>query len=589
MDNINKDNLFKFISYFIIVFLLTTVLYLMYIDFITETFFNNYERFSDNNINYKLRKIHKIEELTNVQVDTFNPFDPLSIDPNKSYILKKDIVPTNNQPSITDSTCNVNDLTLNHNNKRICNINPINFYLNSSNSNKLLIKVLSDGLYSTPNSQNYSYYNYDAKITDITPPDYLSKIRKTNFYFPDNNTPTIYSKSRTFDYSNKYDKQIINYFNNYTKYNNYISYTNNPIINNLSSPSLTDTQLINTYFSYMQNILLLSNSNKDTPFEYKSGYTFDINDIKQHLIGLYNDLDKSLKINMIINDETTVSLYYDSVLNMNIYAFELNPSITITFTNLNLTFNSLPNNVTPNSVWSLYYVTKLTPVTSPDIVFSYNDNIKYPIVLPFAIPPVDNWQGNPSNGVLYYFDNLFKNNVFSNSTFMDVTNNNSIITNTNNNQIVINNLTNFIKLIGNTNLLSITDVFFMYDPSTHIAQSWIITNMLDQKTQNNIIAPIIYLSTSYIPKFCSAGLYYNGKCLPSCPKGFEYDLGLVCLNSNPQLYLPNTPTCSYINHLKLTPSTSIDPIMNGIMLGCDPKYFEKQKVISQSDITGQNF
>ena len=61
MDNINKDNLVKFISYFIIVFLLSIILYLMYIDFISETFYSPTEKFSDVNINNKLEYINLIE------------------------------------------------------------------------------------------------------------------------------------------------------------------------------------------------------------------------------------------------------------------------------------------------------------------------------------------------------------------------------------------------------------------------------------------------------------------------------------------------------------------------------------------------
>jgi hypothetical protein len=270
---------------------------------------------------------------------------------------------------------------------------------------------------------------------------------------------------------------------------------------------------------------------------------------------------------------------------MNVYAFELNPAVTITFTNLKLTFSKLPKNIEVGSIWSLYYVTKMVPEVITNVSsYTYTDNIHYPIVLPLAIPSTNNWENNTTNGVVYYFNNTFKDGNLNSTNIIDISNNNNIITGISGSEYAIKNLTNFIKLVGNTNLLSITDVFLIYNPLKDTVQSWAITNLKDDKTNEPIIAPLLYLSLMYTPKNCSNSLLYSDKCIPSCPAGFNYDLGLICLNSNPSLYLPDSELCNYINDLSLT--KPINPIIEGIKLGCDKKYFDNNKTINQADVTG---
>lgn len=582
MDNINKDNLIKFLTYFVIVFILSTILYLMYIDFLTSD--KQEIKYKELDVDDKIKNINliknkKLEHLT-------SQIDPLIFDSNAAYILKKDLLAGPNQLAVTNATCKSSDQTITINNRTQCKINANNLHLSSSGINKFSIKVLPDGSATAPDANNFSFYNYAVNITDVSPPEKLSTIRQTYFYFPDNKIKSTYNQvPRMFDYEQIYDKAIINYFDNYARYTNYVNVDN---ANQLMEDS-DDGKLLDTYTSYVNDLLLLTNSTaKSTPFIYKSGYEFDMNDIKTNLINLYNDTfntASTIQYNMIINDTTNLTCFFDDPLNnMNVYTFELNPSVIITFSNLSLTFSKLDANVTPGTIWSLYYVTALTPTLTPENIFTYNDNIQYPIAIPLATPRALNWENNITNGVVSYFQSIFKHGNLINVQYIDVVNDEYITNNTTpGDQIAITNLTNFLKIIGNTNLSSIDDVFVLYDPSTYMFQSWARTNLIDATTKENIIAPLLYFSTLYSPLDCASGLYFDNKCLPSCPKGFEYDLGLVCLNSNSTMYLPNSEVCNIINtQLSSAPQNST---LSGLLLGCDENYFDNNKVITQADVT----
>lgn len=601
MDNINKDNLVKFISYFIIVFLLSIILYLMYIDFISETFNSISERFSDVNINNKLEYINLIENNSSDAIEHLSSSPDMRdnvdlLTPSIPYLLKKDILAENNQLTVLDAKCLNNDI-INvdpvNNSNITCTINSNNLYLNSSGSNNFSIKVVPDGISSQSNDSKYTRFDYDVSLTDLNNKD-ISELRKTYFYFTDVKMPSKFeNKPREFSYKSKYDIGILNYFNNHAKYKNYInSNTFNkliipPIIEPTpQNPTNNNFNLINTYFSYLQNLLLLSNSLVDSPFVYNSGYDFDINDIKFKLIKKYTTLlgsSSPIQFNMVINDNTNIKFFYDSLDIMNVYTFVLNPSVVITFNNLKLIFNTLPSNIVPGSIWSLYYVNEMIPMVTSDSTYSYTDMFEYPIALPLATPTTQDWKNNKVNGVMNYYQDIFKRKGLINIKIMDPASDSKLLTNKNGNDIVIKNLYDFIKILGNTQLLSITDIFVFYDPKTNDCESWVITSIIDDQTQEPIIVPLITFNLNYEPINCPPGmLYHNHKCLPSCPQGYNYDLGLVCLNSTSSKYLPNSDMCKYINSLSLP--EPINPIIEGIKEGCDNNYFNKSKKISNNDI-----
>jgi hypothetical protein len=279
---------------------------------------------------------------------------------------------------------------------------------------------------------------------------------------------------------------------------------------------------------------------------------------------------------------------------MNVYTFELIPNITITFSKLILTFDpNMPQNISKSSIWALYYLHSISASDdTPDITFIYNDSIKYPIAIPLAIPNTSNWETNSTNGIFTYMNNIFNtNNTFLNNiSIIDPTNPKNPVS-VDGLTLITNNLSNFIKKLGNTQISSITDIFVLYDPIEYKFQSCIYTNLIDSTTNKNIICPLILFSTNYIPIYCPTGKYYNGKCIPGCPPSFSYDFGLVCLNNNINNYLPNSDLCNYINNninnnflLSSSPSSSVNPIFEGILEGCDPDYFNKTKSINQSDI-----
>ena len=512
MDNINKDNLIKFISYSIIVFLLSVILYLMYIDFLTETFNTSL------NINYTTNDI---------------------------YILKRDIL-INNQSAIVPATCTIDDIILDNTNE--CKINQHNFYAHNYSINNFTIQVLPDYMSAIPDVSNFTKYTYPNQ-----------KDRESLFYFLDKNN------ERAFDITNKYELCIIKYFNNYYKYNtNKLRKKYNTPSLNSPTPSYRDDDVITIF----KDLLLLENSNSSDIFTYKSKYN-DINDIKNNIIDIYNNIinPTNIKYNMIIEDTTNLTFYYDSPDSLNIYTFELNPHLKITFTNLLINYVNLPSNISKESIWSLYYVSELIPMELKDSInIVYSDNIKYPIVLPLATPNTNEWENNTINGVIDYFDTIFKNPNTKNIKILNI-NDEQIKNNMDRDAktIVIDNLSNFINYIGVSKIISITDICVLYDTNTGLFESWVLTNL-----PNNIFAPLIIFSTIYDPNLCIDNkVYYDKMCMPSCPSDYKYDLGIVCLKDDPKIYLPNSPQCKKIDRFNRN-LRNIPDVIQGIIKGCNP-------------------
>ena len=117
MDKINSDKLITFFTYGFIVFVLTSILYTMYLDFLYEKYFNIKkfnlkEKFTDSDIDEKLKYINLVEE-TRENYDISQPF-----------ILKKNI--SVNSPVL--ATCNLNDQLANTPSGSLCNIKQNNLY-----------------------------------------------------------------------------------------------------------------------------------------------------------------------------------------------------------------------------------------------------------------------------------------------------------------------------------------------------------------------------------------------------------------------------------------------------------------------------
>jgi len=485
----------------------------MYIDFLTESFKSSL------NINY-----------------TYNDI----------YVLKRDIL-INNQSGTVPATCTIDDIVLSNTNE--CKINQNNFYLNNYSVNSFTIQVLPDYSTNIPDKSNFTKYTYLNQ-----------KDRESLFYFVDKNN------ERAFDITNKYEMSIIKYFNNYYNYNT------NKLRKNYNTPSLNIPTSINNkddIITIIQYLLLLQPSSISDIFTYKSKYD-DINDIKNYIIDLYNNITPvgDIKYNMIIEDTTNLTFYYDSPDSINIYAFELNPHIKISFTNLLIKYNDLPSYISKESIWSLSYISHLIPMELTDSInIVYSDNIKYPIVLSLATPNTLDWENNTTNGVIDYFNTIFKNPNTKNIKILNI-NDKQIKNNINRDvkTIIIDNLSNFINYIGVSKITSITDICVLYDTNTGLFESWVLTNLED-----NILAPIIFFSTVYDPNLCVDNkVYFNKLCMPSCPLDYKYDLGIVCLKDDPKIYLPNSPQCTKIN--KLYPGKnikSIPDVIQGIIKGCN--------------------
>jgi len=518
----------------------------MYLDFLKENF-------TDINldIDEKLKYINSIKleesklELFIEEYDTTQP-----------YISKKNI-------SSMLPECNGNDMLIITPSSTICNSTPINLYLNYGEN--FHIEVLPDGYLPgrkacNNNEQFISKCNYNALIKQVKNQP-IQIVRETYFNFPD-------SPIRQFNYSNLNDKSIINYFNNYTKYTNYINSTSNPLlssfcIDNLSCNS-NDMSIINNYFSIIQNLLLLKNTSDITynSFTYNSGYSFDINTIKTNVIDLYSNLP-NIPANsiMYIDDKTSIKFLQDS--NKNVYTMELNPSVTIIFKNLSLGFNQTELDTSginnSASIWNLNYLNSLSP-SETDVMYTYTykpNPIYFPIVLPFLIPTPTTtstiWNTVNTNkntdSILTYISKLSP----------------SIADKLSEAESNINSVINTLTTKDGSSLLSIIDIFLLYDSESNLFQSFIVTNeeSIDSKY---MLYPVLNFSTTYTPTKCKNGTLYNDKCLANCPSEFTYDLGEVCLNSNQNLYIPNSSICDYLNsHM-----SNINPTLQRLIDKCNP-------------------
>jgi hypothetical protein len=506
MDN---NKIITFFLYIAIVTILTSILYKMYNNFLTENFFNVKkfnlkEKFTDSDIDQKLKYINLIS-------NTVEKYD------SKQHYIVKD------NPTIP--ICNNNDILNNSN----CIISSTVFYV--QDGSYFDIQVQQDGLacsiFSDPIDNfniNNCTYNFDLS-------------RNTKFIFPN-------SIIRQFDYNNILDKSIINYFNNYTKYNNYLSGINDQVLTSTDN----DINLINKYTLILEKLLQLSNSSNDNIFGYNSGYSYDINTIKTNIINLYNNLlsvDKSnLKYIMNIEDKTKIRFLTDS--SKNVYSFELHPDVTITFKNLLLGFdnNSIIENgiIDQTSIWNLNYLNLLTPTnSSTPIVYKYKPKpYYYPIVIPFTI--------SKNSNLLTYFNNLFKSNPhgiinMANINLLDSTNASSNLNTVN---------TNFMNNIDD--LSTITDIFAMYDSKSNIFSSFIINH-------SNI--PIINFFPLYLPYKCDNKVLYNNNCYSLCPPEYPFDINTACLIDDESKYINNSDLCNYLlNNLPINPTNEIQRLID---------------------------
>jgi hypothetical protein len=589
MDKINSDKLITFFSYGFIVFVLTSILYTMYLDFLYEKYFNIKkfnlkEKFTDSDIDEKLKYINLVEE-TRENYDISQPF-----------ILKKNI--SVNSPVL--ATCNINDQLSNTPSGSLCNIKQNNLY--PINGGHFYVTVMADGFI---NNGNDCSLNISSTVYDLPKCIYNQTYqtnRQTQFIFPDNNKP------RPFTLTNIVEQSIINYFNNYVKYNNYISNTKNIILSTSCSYNGTnymctpnDLTIINNYSTLLQNLLLLKNTPPSIfPMSYNSGYTYDINTVKTNLLNIYNNLlandNSNINYTMYINDTTSIKFLTDA--DKNVYAMELHPSVVVTFTKLVLGFdlNGLSTSgITDNtSIWNLNYLNMITPDSSVTNVIKYTykpDPIYFPIALQFVLPNSNvlsnNWNTSAPTGVINYINNIFKasnTNVASDLNLINTPTTSMSIP-----VQVTNNLQNYINILTNTNnvsLSSITDIFAIYDGNTNLFQIYLVTN--GYSNVKNIMTPsgpdiinsgmatpsisyqiytLIKFKPTYIPNVCTSGSFYNGLCLPQCPPEYPYDIGAACLSNNKNLYTRNSSLCNYLS--SHAPSLSNpDPILMALMSSC---------------------
>lgn len=505
MDN---NKIITFFLYIVIVTILTSILYNMYNNFLSENFFNIKkfnlkEKFTDADIDQKLKYINLISKS-----NTIENYD------SKSYYIEK----TN--PTLP--TCNKNDTIVNSN----CVVSSTNFYVHDGSF--FNIQVQQDGTLCSIFSDPIDNFTINNCTYEPNPPNNQS------FIFPNNII-------RQFNTNNILDKSIINYFNNYTKYNNYISGTNNQLLTSTNN----DTNLINSYTLILQNLLQLKNTTDNSIFIYNSGNSYDINTIKSNIITLYNDIlsidTSDLKYVMNIEDKTTLRFFTDS--SKNVYSFELHPDITITFKNLLLGFDNnsiVEDGITDQtSIWNLNYLNLLTPTnSSKPIIYNYKPKpFYYPVVLPFTI--------SKDSTLLTYFNNLFKNKPhglpnLSNINLLDSTINLTTI-----NTKFMNNITELSK---------ITDIFAMFDSTSNIFSSYIITN-------SNI--PIINFSPTYIPNTCDNKILYNQNCYSLCPTEYKVDIYTACLTDDESKYINNSNLCKYLlNNIPLNPTNDIQRLID---------------------------
>jgi len=335
MENINKEKLFNFLINAGLLFFLFIIIYLMYMEYVIKKIsnFNNIsvnEKFNNliniksnkSKLSYPNKKILDSPEtysniepkldknVTNVIQENFNCI----IDPKKKFYIKRDC------STILDAKCYEGDIVFSNNQIPKCSIAPEQFYLNQENSDYTIsINVIPD-YNSSKNKTNKNFYYPIVTNNKSIPKNTTTTLKeyRSNFFsFSDDNTP------KKFDSSNPIVLQIVDYYNRYNLYKNYIDNSKN------ISPSSTDI-IINDF----KNLLLLKNNNI-----YKLPINF--NDIKDKILNLYGqhyNNDKEKNCNLEITDNTNLQCIIDSKISKSttplIYNIIINIDLEIKFIGL---------------------------------------------------------------------------------------------------------------------------------------------------------------------------------------------------------------------------------------------------------------
>jgi hypothetical protein len=320
MEPINSDKLLNFVYYSIILFGLFMIIYMMYIDYISE-------KMSNINSNNKLsNNIIKRENILNsnqkLNIDSKQITEQFSsINPDLNYIIKR------NYSNIENASCLKTDIT--NNNK--CYMDASIFYPLQTLEKTYTISSLPYLIFDPVTNKETYYANIVTNNRSVIY-NGAGNYRDTNFIL------STEEKNRNLNENGELEMIIIDYIKRYISHYNKINSLNPSSTTQLIPEITTNT----TYTNYIRDILLLKSSNI---FNVNSNY--DIPDIYgglQKLINLYevfyNDLEKYPGAELLITNNTKLVILvspntYSKYIQTNVvFSLTLKIYISIKLTNL---------------------------------------------------------------------------------------------------------------------------------------------------------------------------------------------------------------------------------------------------------------
>jgi hypothetical protein len=649
MENINTDKLYNFVSHALILFLLFIIIYFMYIDFIREKItkkvyppsfqekFNNLISSNEENIIFDKNDSTglTLQNRKRNQSDTDIIEEFIPIDPELKYIIKR------NYNNINNATCiagDYNNTTLNKCYMTISNFYPTQSYINSS----IYISPLPDSILDSSigkrtfyasikneKGETMRYNNYYEP--DLSGSD--TNLKMVNMGYKSNyfNFSNDKKGNRKFDYTNPLEDKIIKYFANCMNYYKLVTKSVSSDTDLISGLLITDNTEFNKLSNDLQEKIINAKKRLINDFQdmlllkssFNNSFTLPANiyEIKENLIKYYEphfnqskadeqkepgknlSITDNSKLILLIDPKTQSDILNNSPNNNTIYSIIFKININIKLTNLAANFTD--NTLDPKLLSSLDKFNGLNYVPNTTNIYTYENEILFPIGLPFNTPNItktlnqNSVVSTASTASTVSTKGLMSTLGSTNSTttsadvsdtkwYTDIQAYMSTIFIENQlqkrNKIPIKSGVDAVSTIMSSidpikndinNLSNILDIFAVYLPDNGKFDSktgkfyFVITTSSSNSLDPNIIIVLLFDNT-YDPNFCmdSKSDLYNKKCLPKCPDNYGIDLGLICVKSDISNFTPNSDFCVQLN--ALSPVGSKNSILQGLLDACNP-------------------
>ena len=580
MEPINSDKLINFTYYSIILSGLFIIIYMMYVDYISEKMSNNNIKNNNNNDNNnKNNNIIKTDNILRSNQILNNVSNPVlndestqikeqfnSVDPSLNYIIKR------NYSNIEHASCIKSDITSEDYNK--CYMKASLFYPLETVEKTYTISTLPYTIFD-PVTNKDTYY---ANITNISNPlkyNGLGQYRDTNFIISNEEV------NRNLSKDGELETIIIDYIKRYLTY-----------YNKINSESPINIILDDNYIANLRNIILLQSSR----FFNNTLRSYTITDIYSGIQRLINNFEKFYNDPEFTNTDLSITnntklvvliipnTYSNNIKTNIVYSLILKIYVSIKITNLT-PLDSSNNSSNINSFDTLinnfhHFIYD----KDKSYLYTEEKEILFPIMLNFDLPKRidintvnlddDTW----INNIILYMNTLLIDHQLLIRNKIKISNNENPI------DLIINKLKKIKVEPGLIN--NISNIFVIYVPKNNIFDDFNGTFDLkieiDNLSDNKELISIAHFNNKYNPVFCSNinTSIYNFKCLPKCPPNYNIDLGLVCLKSDISNYTPDSDLCKSIESFPDIIKNNVEPgsILDGVIQACNSEYYNNSLV-----------